>query len=63
MFLLALIVLFVYTDFNSKYFALNMILSTLITCRLLDYSSLNIGEFKTIIGNTWLLITVPKYAL
>ncbi len=49
-YLLALIVLFVYTDFNSKYFALNMILSTLITCRLLDYSSLNIGEFKTIIG-------------
>ena len=49
-YLLTLIVLFVYTDFNSKYFALNMILSTLITCRLLDYSSLNIGEFKTIIG-------------
>ena len=50
LYLLVLIVLFVYTDFNSKYFALNMILSTLITCRLLDYSSLNIGEFKTIIG-------------
>ena len=50
LYLSILILLFIFIDFNSKHFALSMILSTLITCRLLDYSSVNIGNFKSIIG-------------
>ena len=43
LYLIITIIIFIYIDASHKYFALMMILTSLITCRLIDYGTINKG--------------------
>lgn len=52
LYIILLIVLFIFIDSKSKYFALAMILSTIITCRLINYGTNNNLESNNFINKT-----------
>lgn len=43
LYLIITIILFIYIDSSNKYFAIIMIITSLITCRLIDYGTINKG--------------------
>lgn len=47
-YLLALVVLFIVIDAQSAYFPISMILTSLIACRLIDYSIINNSQFMSL---------------
>lgn len=52
LYLILLIVMFIFIDSNNKYYALSMIITTLITCRLITYATLNISNKLNIIDKS-----------
>ena len=44
LYLIIISTMFLYIDSNSKYYALRMIITTLITCRLITYATINISN-------------------
>lgn len=48
MYLLILIIMLIFIDAKSIYYATSMILTTLITCRLIDYATINISKTSII---------------
>jgi len=45
-YLLILITLFIFVDVNSKYYAVSMILTSIITIRLIDYATINTNDLN-----------------
>ena len=52
LYLIIISTMFLYIDSNSKYYALSMIITTLITCRLITYATINISNKQNIIDKS-----------
>ena len=52
LYLILICTMFIFIDSNNKYYALSMIISTLITCRLITYATINISNKQNIIDKS-----------
>lgn len=52
LYLILICTMFIFIDSNNKYYALSMIITTLITCRLITYATINISNKQNIIDKS-----------
>ncbi len=63
LYFIILVVLFIFIDINSSYWSICMILVTLITCRLIDYGTINTTNKLSIVDSIFKYLSKISYGI